>query len=110
MVDIEQLKFELLEKLEPLQLEKIILFGSYAKGTQREDSDVDLYVVTNDNFLPKDFEENMNIKLKVIKALDVLTDKIAMDVIVHTKKMNEKFIELNSYFARSIYSEGQVLL
>jgi len=109
MVDIEKLKIELLEKLEPLELNRIILFGSYANGTQREDSDIDLYLVTNDNFLPKSFQENMNIKLKVIKALDELSDKIAMDIIVHTKKMNEKFIELNSYFARTIYNEGQVL-
>jgi predicted nucleotidyltransferase len=110
MVDIEKLKSELLEKLEPLQLKKIILFGSYANGTQHEDSDVDLYVVTNDDFLPKNFQENMNIKLNVIKTLDELTDRIAMDIIVHTKKMNERFLELNSYFARTIYSEGQVLL
>ncbi len=91
MVDIEKVKIELLEKLEPLELNRIILFGSYVNGTQREDSDIDLYLVTNDNFLPKSFQENMNIKLKVIKALDELSDKIAMDIIVHTKKMNEKF-------------------
>ena len=61
-------------------------------------------------FLPQSFEENMNIKLKVIKVLDELTDKVAMDIIVHTRKMNEKFIELNSYFARTIYGKGEVLL
>jgi predicted nucleotidyltransferase len=110
MIEIEAIKLEIIKQLEPLNLDKVILFGSYANGTQREDSDVDLYVVTSDDFLPKSFQENMNIKLKVIKALDELTDKIAMDIIVHTKKMNEKFTELNSYFARTIYREGQVLL
>ena len=30
---------------------KVILFGSYAKGTQSENSDIDLLVVTNDHFV-----------------------------------------------------------
>ncbi len=110
MLDIEEIKSEIVERLKPLNPDKIILFGSYAYGTPHRDSDIDLYVVTNDDFLPKNFQENMNIKLKVIKILDELTDKIAMDIIVHTKKMNERFIELNSYFARTIYTKGEVLL
>ena len=109
-MDIEKIKLEIIKKLEPLNLNQIILFGSYAYGTPHKDSDIDLYVVTNDDFIPQNFEENMNIKLKVIKLLDELTDKVAMDIIVHTQKMNEKFIELNSYLARTIYSKGQVLL
>ena len=109
-MDIEKLKSDITKQLEPLNLHKVILFGSYAYGKPHEDSDIDLYIVTNDEFLPNSFQENMDIKLKVIKMLDELTDKIAMDIIVHTKKMNEKFIALNSYFARTIYSKGEVLL
>ena len=109
-MDIEKIKLEIIKKLEPLNLNQIILFGSYAYGTPHKDSDIDLYVVTNDDFMPQNFEENMNIKLKVIKLLDELTDRVAMDIIVHTQKMNEKFVELNSYFARTIYGKGQVLL
>ena len=109
-MDIEKIKLEIIKKLEPLNLNQIILFGSHAYGTPHKDSDIDLYVVTNDDFMPQNFEENMNIKLKVIKLLDELTDRVAMDIIVHTQKMNERFVELNSYFARTIYDKGQVLL
>jgi len=109
-MDIEKIKQEIIEKLEPLNLNRVVLFGSYAYGTPHNDSDIDLYVVTNDDFMPQSFQEKMNIKLKVINALDELTDRIAMDIIVHTQKMNEKFVELNSYFARTIYGKGEVLL
>ena len=34
--------------LENYNVEAIILFGSYAKGTEREDSDIDIAVVTDD--------------------------------------------------------------
>ena len=58
MLDIEQIKLEIIERLKPLNPNKIILFGSYAYGKPREDSDIDLYIVTNDEFLPNSFQEN----------------------------------------------------
>ncbi len=39
---------------------KIILYGSYAKGTQREESDIDLVVISED-FRGKDFWERINL-------------------------------------------------
>ena len=38
----------------------IILFGSYAKGTQREDSDIDIAVITDDIKTDK-FDEEVNL-------------------------------------------------
>ena len=38
----------------------IILFGSYAKGTQREDSDIDIAVITDDIKTDK-FDEEINL-------------------------------------------------
>jgi len=48
MVDIEKLKQEIVERLKPLNPDKIILFGSYAYGTPTEDSDIDLFLIKND--------------------------------------------------------------
>jgi len=48
MVDIEILKHEIVERLKPLDPDKIILFGSYAYGTPNEDSDIDLFLVKDD--------------------------------------------------------------
>ena len=45
MVDIEKIKVEIVERLKPLDPDKIILFGSYAYGTPNEDSDIDLFLV-----------------------------------------------------------------
>lgn len=39
----------------------IILFGSYAKGTQREDSDIDIAIITDDIKTDK-FDEQVNLK------------------------------------------------
>ena len=45
MVDINKIQAEIVERLKPLEPEKIILFGSYAYGSPTEDSDIDLFLV-----------------------------------------------------------------
>ncbi|MEA1917046.1 MAG: nucleotidyltransferase domain-containing protein [Campylobacterota bacterium] len=48
MINIEELKPLILERLKPLNPDKIILFGSYAYGTPNEDSDIDLFLIKDD--------------------------------------------------------------
>ena len=85
------------------------MFGSYSKGTQTEDSDIDLLVVTNDNFIPGSFAQKMEIKLKIANALNTLRRYADIDLIVHTKPMYEQFILLNSGFKKEIISSGTVI-
>ena len=65
VVDIEELKPEIVERLRPLDPERVILFGSYAHGNLTEDSDIDLYVVTKDEFVPRSFREKADLRLKL---------------------------------------------
>ncbi len=58
---IEQIK-EILSKYNPYL---ILLFGSYAYGTPDEDSDIDILVVTQDNFIPQNFKEHTKIYMKI---------------------------------------------
>ena len=95
--------------LQHLNVNKVILFGSYAKGTQSEDSDIDLLVVTNDTFVFDSFAQKMEIKLKVANALNSLRNFADIDLIVHTKPMNDRFIQLNSGFKKEIVSTGSVI-
>jgi len=106
MLNIEDMKIEILKRLEPLDLDKIILFGSYANGTAHQESDIDLYVVTKDDFIPQTFKENMDIKLKVSQKVKDLQKIIPIDIVTHTKKMHEKFITINSSFSRDILQNG----
>ena len=53
MINIEELKLQIIERLKPLNPDKIILFGSYAYGTPNEENDIDLYVVAKENIYNK---------------------------------------------------------
>ena len=110
MIDIEEVKKEIVERLKPLNPDKIILFGSYAYGTPNENSDIDLYVVTNDEFIPQSWKENNNLYLKVSKLIRDLRNKTAIDLIVHTKTMADKFKDLNSSFSQELLTKGKVIL
>ena len=109
-MDIEKIKLEIIKKLEPLNLNQIILFASYAYGTPHKDSDIDLYVVTNDDFMPQSWREKNQLYLKVARAIRELREHVAIDLIVHSKKMYEVFKESNSSFFRYDISRGIKLI
>lgn len=92
-----------------LNVSKVILFGSYAKGMNTDGSDVDLLVVTNDNFTPNSFTEKMEVKMKVANALNPLRKFTDIDLIVYTKPMYERFLALESSFKREIMTTGDVI-
>ena len=109
MIDIEKLKVEIVERLKPLNPYKIILFGSYAYGTPDEESDVDLYVVTNDDLIPASWREKSNIYLQFSKKLRDLQKEIPIDLIVHTKGMYKKFVDNKSSFYQHSILKGRQL-
>jgi predicted nucleotidyltransferase len=92
-----------------LNINKIILFGSYARGTQKNDSDIDLLVVTNDNFVFQSFAQKMETKLKIAGALSSVRKFADIDLIVYTKPMFRKFIQLNSSFKNEIINSGLII-
>ena len=109
-MEIEKIKLEIIKNLEPLNLNQIILFGSHAYGTPHKDSDIDLYVVTNDDFMPQSWREKNQLYLKVSRAIRELREHVAIDLIVHSKKMYEVFKETNSSFFKYDISRGISLI
>jgi len=73
MIDIGKLKSLIVERLKPLNPEKIILFGSYAYGTPNEDSDIDICVVE------KNYDNKWAHKKKIRDALKDI--KISKDIL-----------------------------
>ena len=105
-----EIKNEILSTLtNSLKLYKVILFGSSAAGKAKKDSDIDLIVVTDDDFMPRNYEENMKNYLKVSTVLRDIKARLPIDLIVHNKPMHEKFIHLGSMFSKNVMRKGEVL-
>lgn len=105
----EHIREILISRLKPLDPEKIILFGSYAWGSPTNESDIDLYIVTKDDFMPSNWREKNKVYLKFMNVLDELQKDIPVDLIVHTRPMHKKFLELDSMFSRKIMREGIII-
>jgi predicted nucleotidyltransferase len=71
MIDIENIQKEIVERLEPVDAKKIILFGSYAYGTPNENSDLDLCII-KDNYSNK-WDEISKIR-KSLKSIRIPKD------------------------------------
>ena len=100
---------QILDHLKTVNLYKVILFGSVASGQQHADSDIDLLVVTDDEFFPKNYQEKSDLYLKVSDTLSEVAGRIPIDLIVFTKSMYQRFFQLGSLFSREILQNGIVL-
>ncbi len=107
--NIDNILKDITDCLKPIGIEKLILFGSYAYGNPHQDSDIDLLVVTGDDYIPANFKEKSEIYLNVARLLRGIEEIMPIDLIVHTKRMYQKFININSMFCRKIQKEGIVL-
>jgi predicted nucleotidyltransferase len=106
----DELKNQISDALRPLRPEKVIVFGSYAWGQPTEGSDIDLYVVTQDDFVPSTWRQKRDIVRRVSNQILDLRTRYPIDLLVHTRPMHQEFVERDSSFARQIMSEGARLL
>ena len=67
---------ELLEA-NKIHVDRLILFGSWAKGTQQEGSDIDVVVISND-FKGKDYWARINILSEAIYKVFAPIQAVAM--------------------------------
>jgi predicted nucleotidyltransferase len=102
----ESLKKQILQSLKGIDPDKVVLFGSHAWGNPDKESDIDLYVVTKDDFIPANWREKNAIYLNVARSLENFMRRHPTDLIVHTLPMHRKFIELKSSFSREIRLKG----
>ena len=96
MSAIRQYAHQIAEKFQP---DKVILFGSFARGEQREGSDVDLLVV-----MPA-----KNVVSQAIRIRMAVPAPFAMDLIVRTPDYLRQRIAEGNWFLREITETGVVL-
>ena len=80
--------------------QKIILFGSYARGNPRPESDVDLLIVMDTPL--KERQQS----LQICRSLGVL---FGLDLIVRTPKRLEQRLKMGDSFLQDVLKEGKVL-
>ena len=97
MLNIEELKPLIVERLKPLQPNKIILFGSYAYGTPTNDSDLDICII--EDFIDSKIKEKTKIR-KLLKEIKIPKDILVEEEAYFLSHSDENWINTALYDAR----------
>jgi predicted nucleotidyltransferase len=108
-MEIEPVLNELVERLKPADPLKIVLFGSYAKGNAREDSDIDLMVILDNDYVVKNYTEKMNRFLSVSRLIREIHGKYAMDILVYSRKELGIIKNNGNDFINEVEETGRVI-
>jgi uncharacterized protein len=95
---IQEITYRLVAGFRPL---KIILFGSHARGTDREDSDVDLLVVMNVSGSKRKKASEMYVELAEVP--------VPKDILVITPQQLESYKNMPGTIIQSALGEGKTL-
>jgi predicted nucleotidyltransferase len=94
---INQVIKQIVEKFKP---QKIILFGSYARGNPHPESDVDLLVVMDTQL--KEIQQ-------AIQICQQIEYRFGLDLIVHTPEYLAERMKMGDWFLRDVIKEGKVI-
>ncbi len=94
-ISIEQIKKEIVPILKKYHVNRAILFGSYADGKAVKNSDIDLYIDTDDKLKGLDF----------VELLEILVETLGKDVDL----IDKSHIEPNSLILQEIENGGIVI-
>ena len=70
-----------MEKLLEINIYKVILFGSYAEEREDNESDIDLLIVLDDDTLPENYDQWLEIKMKARRLLREINREIAIEAL-----------------------------
>jgi len=95
---IHEITAKIIDEFHP---ERIVLFGSYARGEATTESDVDLLVI-----MPEFQGKNV---LKAIEIIKSVQPAFPMDLLVRTSDQVQRRLAMNDYFLKEIIEKGSVL-
>ncbi len=94
---IDQVVSQIVDKFKP---QKVILFGSYARGNPRPESDVDMLVVMDTPL--REIQQS----LEIYHHLNIM---FGLDLIVYTPKHLQERLAMHDWFLIDVIKEGKVL-
>ena len=100
---------KILNNLKTINPKVVIVFGSYATNEMESDSDLDLLIVLDEDKIPSSYDEKLEMKLKVRKAIREINKEISIDLLIYTIPEYNAFLADNSSFSKELQETGKVV-
>jgi predicted nucleotidyltransferase len=108
-MEIDKTINDLVNSLKSSDPYKIVLFGSYARGNPREDSDIDIMVILDNNDVAKTYKERLKKYLSVQRLVREINYKIALDILVYSKEEFRTVKKYGNYLIDEIEKTGKII-
>lgn len=106
---IDNYLVELVENIKTHNPLEIILFGSLAQSTYTSESDIDLLIILDLDRIPESYEEKMQYRSAIRKSIREINKRVAIDLLVFTRKEIEIMKDEKSAFWEEIDKTGKVM-
>lgn len=95
--EVKKITNQLAEKYKP---EKIILFGSFAYGKPKKNSDIDLLVIK---------KTKLPFPRRLLEVAEYIDSDSGTDILVYTPREWENALKEENYFIKEINEKGKVV-
>lgn len=107
MIDIDKIQNEITELLRPLNLDKIILFGSYAYGIPDEDSDIDIFLLKD---IPSEDVRGLRLKARKMLRSLIYEHHLGIDIVADSEqRVKDRVNNIKDQFYKEIMTKGKVI-
>lgn len=97
--EIQKVTETIIQEFKP---KKVVLFGSYAWGSPKKNSDIDLFIIKDD--------AKKNTREMAIDLEKILDDRdVPIDLLVYKPDQVAKRLAMNDQFVTKIFRDGRVL-
>ena len=108
-MDLDAVLDSLVVSLKPSDPYKIVLFGSHAKETSTENSDIDIMVILDNDHVAKTYQERLDKKVAVRNLVLEINRKIPLDMLVYSKEELNLVKQHGNYFIDEIEKTGRTI-
>ena len=106
---IDEYLRQILLALDDEPVEKIILFGSAVSGQIGPDSDLDLLIIMDTDYLPKTYKERMEYRLQIQRKVRDIGKKVPLDLLIYTRPEYKLITHDMSAFMKDVHDFGKVI-
>ena len=108
-MEINSVLNQIVSNLMPADPYKIVLFGSYARGTAAPNSDIDLMVVLDSERISESYSEKLERNWKVKKLVLNINYQYPMDFKIYSRGEFDILKKKGSFFIDEIEKTGKTI-